>query len=65
MGEAYRLHSGAGAGLVPGMPATGLVRRPTTGPTTRSDRRVGLCWRGLEGQGELLAGQPVGDIPRP
>jgi hypothetical protein len=48
----------------PGMPATGVDRCPTTGPTTWSDRRVGLRWW-AEGQGELLAGQAGDGISGP
>ena len=49
--------------LVPSRPATGLARCPTSGPTTRlqAGRRALL---GVKGQGELLAGQAGGGIPR-
>jgi hypothetical protein len=58
------------ASVVPGSPSTG------NGPgvwtcavagcrTLPVDRRVGLRWRGLGGQGELLAGQRGGGSPPP
>jgi hypothetical protein len=43
--------------------STGLGLGPTSGPTTRSDRRVDLRMLGLDREGELLAGQAGGGIP--